>query len=192
MVKLFGFLLLLSILASNAVAQSAHSATAAPVSLWAGADVTTFNPDWGCKGSSPFACFTGQLMGPTVFVSADHLIGRFGVDGEARWLRFHSNVNNLKESTYLAGPRFRAFSYKRLNVDLKFLLGVGSITVPANVGSGTYLAVAIGPTFQYGLTRKLGIRGGYEYQRWPSFTGRNGSNGLTPSGFSLGVSYRIR
>lgn len=191
MVKLLGLLALLSIFTTNALSQSTHAATT-PASLWVGADAATFNPDWGCKSSSPFSCASNQLIGPGVFVNADRLVGRFGIDGEARWLRFHSQLSNLKESTYLIGPRVHAFSYKRLSFDLNLLVGVGSITVPLGSGDGTYFVAAVSPTIQYRLSHKFGIRGGYEYQRWPSFTGNRGKHGVTPNGLSLGVSYRLR
>jgi hypothetical protein len=46
---------------------------------------------------------------------------------------------------------------------------------------------------EYGITKKLVVRGDYEYQWWPSFSGIAGlpNNGLTPNGLSLGVKYRL-
>lgn len=50
----------------------------------------------------------------------------------------------------------------------------------------------------YRLGRRFYARGEYEYQLWPGFIGPpdapstvNRPNGLTPNGFSAGISYRI-
>jgi opacity protein-like surface antigen len=60
--------------------------------------------------------------------------------------------------------------------------------------------VALGGGVDYRLSRRIYVRGEYEYQMWPGFVGppdpqpiplQNRPNGLTPNGFAVGASYRI-
>lgn len=50
-------------------AQTMPSAERASVSVWAGAEFSAFNPDYGCKDSSPFTCWNYQLLGIAPFVA---------------------------------------------------------------------------------------------------------------------------
>ena len=169
----------------------------------AGAELSAFNPDWGCASSSPF-CSTEELYGPTAFFDFD-LHGKYGVEGEARWLHFNGNAGEV-ESNYLAGPRYRLVRFHRLDGWFKLDVGGGWITTsgyPA-AGSlkGSYFVYAPGGTVDYRLTHRLYVRGDYEWQVWPSFAGpptynpttgavMQNSAGLTPNGFSVGVAYRF-
>jgi hypothetical protein len=183
--------------------QSAQSAIGGGASIWAGADVATYNPDWGCPTDYPFSCFKDQVRGPGAFFDFN-LHPRWGAEGEARWLDWNGQ-DHEKISNYLLGGRYRVFQYRRLNVWGKFLVGGGWITTPGypQAGSikGSYFAYVPGAEFEYRLTRKIAIRYAYEYEIWPSFaapptystTGAlvEHNHGLTPDGFSLGVSYRF-
>jgi hypothetical protein len=200
-VKKIGFIVLL-LLPTALIAQSSESATGGEAKLSAGAEMSAFNPDWGCTTSSPFC--TNELIGPAAFFDFD-LHGKYGVEGEARWLNFHGAGGEV-EQNYLAGPRYRFFRYHRLSGWLKVELGGGWITTinyPA-AGSlkGSYFAYAPGGTLQYPLSRRWILRGDYEWQFWPSFAGPPTFNpttgtvvqhnsGLTPNGISVGVAYRF-
>jgi len=195
---------LLSLLLLPAVlgAQSSPSATGGEATLSAGAEMSGYNPDWGCGNSAPFC--TNELVGPTVFFDFD-MHGRFGVEGEASWLNFHGPGGEVEEN-YLGGPRYRFFRYHRLSGWLKVEVGGGWITTsgyPA-AGSlkGSYFVYAPGGTLQYPLTHRWTLRGDYEWQVWPSFAGPptynattgtvvQNNNGLTPNGLSVGVAYRF-
>jgi hypothetical protein len=198
-IGLFVFLLVPAAL----IAQSSESATGGEATITAGTELSAFNPDWGCATSSPF-CSTEELYGPTAFFDFD-VHGKYGVEGEARWLHFNGNQGEV-ESNYVAGPRYRLLKYHRLDAWFKVELGGGWITTqgyPA-AGSlkGSYFATAQGGTIDYRLSRRLFVRGDYEWQFWPSFAGPptynstmgtvvQNANGLTPNGFSFGVGYRF-
>jgi hypothetical protein len=201
MVKKIGFIALL-LLPTALIAQSSESATGGEARVSAGAEMSAFNPDWGCASSSPFCA--GDVIGPTAFFDFD-LHGKYGVEGEARWLHWHG-IGGEVESNYLVGPRYRFFRYHRLSGWLKVEVGGGWITTidyPA-AGSlkGSYFAYAPGGTLEYPLAHRWILRGDYEWEVWPSFSGPptydpttgtvvQHNSGLTPNGLSLGVAYRF-
>jgi hypothetical protein len=182
--KLFGLVFLLAPV--FAFAQVAPATKGGGLELSAGAEYSNFRPDYGST----------RLQGIAVFANLDHLfLHNLGVEGEARWLRFNQPAGETQDH-YLAGPRYRVIRYHGLSLYAKFLLGGGWITYPGNIGSGSYFAYVPGVTGEYRLNHHWSVRGDYEYQIWPSapgiaFTYPSPSNGLTPSGFSAGVSYRI-
>lgn len=175
-------------------AQAPPSAEGPAVAVWVGAAISTFNPDYGCTSDSPFQCWGNQLfgIGPYATTSA-FLFGRIGAEGEARFLHWRG-PGGLTESSYLAGPTIRLFRYKDLRFNAKVLVGEARLNVSSGVGTGNYFAFAPGGTVEYPLRRRVSLRFGYEHQIWPSFQGRvigHQHQGLTPNGFSLGVSYAI-
>jgi Outer membrane protein beta-barrel domain len=198
-IGLFTFLLLPAVL----VAQNPKSAIGDEASLWAGADVATYNPDWGCPKDYPFSCFSSQVRGPGAFVDFN-VHSKWGAEGEARWLNWNGHEHE-KLSNYLLGGRYRAYRFHALDIWGKMLVGGGWITTPGypEAGSlkGSYFAYVPGAEFEYRLTRRLKLHGAYEYEIWPSFAApptysSSGAviehdNGLTPNGFSLGVTYRF-
>jgi hypothetical protein len=147
--------------------------------------MSTFNPDWGCKSVNPFTCWDHQLLGVAAFTDVNHLFGRIGVEGEARWLNWRGPGGGIKESNYLVGPRVQVFAGRRISANVKFLAGAGIFHQSTNWGG--WAAYAPGGTFGYRMSRRFLIRGDYEYQMWPGFV----THGLTPNGFSAGVSYRL-
>ena len=185
-----------------ALAQAPSAAVGGDSRLWAGAEFSTFNPDYSCSSSVPFGC-TSQLYGPTAFFDFN-VRPKWGAEGEARWLHWNGPGGQI-ESNYLGGGRYRAYRYQRLDLWVKFLLGAGLITTPdfpaAGSLKGSYFALAPGGTIEYRVTHRIAIRGDYEYQFWPSFAGPPSidssgnilqhNSGLTPNGFSVGVSYRF-
>jgi hypothetical protein len=199
--KSIGLFLLL--LPTALVAQNPQSAVGGGASLWAGADIATYNPDFACTNDYPFSCFNAQVRGPGAFVDFN-VHPRWGAEGEARWLNWNG-YDHEKLSNYLAGGRYRVYRYHRFDLWGKVLVGGGWITTPGypKVGSlkGSYFAYVPGAEFEYGLTRRFKLHGGYEYELWPSFDGpptytKTGTvvyhnDGLTPNGFSLGVTYRF-
>jgi len=183
-------------------AQNTESAIGGNSSLWAGGEFSSFNPDYSCSSSAPFGCHN-QLVGPAGFFDFN-VTPKWGAEGEARWLHWNSNGGQV-ESNYLAGGRYRAIRFAGLDGWVKLLVGGGWITTPnfpaAGSLKGSYFAYAPGGTLEYHLTHHIAIRGDYEYQFWPSFAGppsvspsgtvTEHDSGLTPNGFSLGVSYRF-
>lgn len=201
MLKWAGIVVLLLIPAST-LAQSPPSAVGGNSSLWAGGEISSFNPDYSCSSDVPFNC-SNQLVGPAVFFDLN-VTPKWGAEGEARWLHWDGEDGQI-ESNYLAGGRYRAVRYRRLQGWVKFLVGAGLITTPgfpvAGSLRGSYFAYAPGGTLEYPLTHKISLRGDYEFQFWPSFVGPptysatgalvQHDNGLAPNGFSLGVTYRF-
>lgn len=164
--------------------------------------MSTFNPDWGCPTSSPFCA--NQLIGPAVWGDFN-LHDQYGLEAEARWLHWHGFGPGFYENNYLVGPRDRLLRWHRLLLWAKLDLGGGWIQTPnypaAGSLKGSYFAFVPGATFEYRLTHNLLVRGDYEYEIWPSFAGPptysstgtllQHKSGLTPNGFTFGVSYRV-
>ena len=194
MVKKLGLMALLCLISIPLAAQSVPSAEGPGRSLWAGAEISSFNPDYGCSKSGPFSCIDRQLLGVGVYADENRLLGKLGVEGEARWLNWRGGGSGIKESSYMAGPRYEIIEYRRLSAYAKAQIGAGVMSLPKGLGDTTSLAFAPGLTAEYSVTRRVSLRLGYEYQFWPSFKGTspNGSGGLTPNGFSLGLGYRLR
>jgi hypothetical protein len=185
--SLFVCLLLLS---PAVFAQSVPAAEGPGRSIWVGVEGSTFNPDWGCKSNSPISCWDHQLLGIAAFADANHLIGKIGVEGEARWLNWRGPGSGVKQSNYLVGPRYPVFTRRKFSANVKFLAGGATFHHDHQDWEG-WSAFVPGLTVGYRFSSRLLIRGDYEYQIWPGFVGARGAHGLTPNGFSVGVSYRL-
>jgi hypothetical protein len=180
-------------------AQSNPSAEGPAFSVIVGAGISTFNPDYGCANSSPFSCWNHQLIGISPFVAANRMVfQRLYLEGEARFLHWHGPANGLTESSYLGGASFHLLHYRKsLLVSARALLGGAQITIPNDaVGSGSYFVLAPSAVLDYRIAKRVSARVEYEYQIWPSFKGiptatTSGTGGLTPNGFTFGVSYTI-
>jgi Outer membrane protein beta-barrel domain len=168
--------------ATAAIAQVAESARGGNATVWVGGEFSSFNPDYDSQS---------RIVGPGVFGDFN-LTPKLGIEGEARWLHWNG-TSGQTNSDYLGGVKYRLFKIQKLSIDAKFLVGGVWIRYPSNIGTGSYFAYAPGVFGEYRLTRRLAVRGGYEYQILPSAPGFPGqpSNGLTPNGFSVGVSYRL-
>lgn len=188
-------LLVLCLLISAAVlAQSAPSGEGPwrTVPIWVGAEFSTFNPDYGCNSASAFACWNNHLYGITTFATADHLFRGLGIDAEARLLHW-GGPGYMTQSSYLVGPRLEVFHFRQLTASPKFSFGESRISLQHGLaGSGSYFAFAMGAVLDYRLASRVSARVDYEYQRWPTFKGDgSGQGGLTPNGFSFGLSYML-
>lgn len=196
-----GFLALL-LLPTALIAQSPQSAVGGEASLWAGAEFSSFNPDYSCSTNSPFSC-SHQLYGPTALFDFNFR-SKWSAEGEARWLHWNG-VGDQTESDYLIGPRYRFIRYHKFSGYAKVVFGGGWITTPnypaAGSLKGSYFVYAPGATVDYRLSRHFAARVDYEYQFWPSFAGPptfnasgqlvDHNSGLTPNGFSAGVMYKF-
>jgi hypothetical protein len=96
----------------------------------------------------------------------------------------------MSQSNYLAGPRVGLLHFRtRFFFTGKFLFGLGHIDTPNHgAGSGNYFVYAPGAVLDVRVKKRLTARVDYEYQIWPSFLG---GGGLTPNGFSFGLSYAL-
>ena len=177
-------ILLLSFLLGPAVAfsQVAPSVKGGESTLWVGAEGSTFNPDYDDRS---------RLVGIGVLVDYN-LKPKYGAEFEARWLKWKGD-GDQKQSDYLGGVRYRFWQYHRFGFNAKFLLGGVWIDYPFEQGSGSYFAYAPGAFVDYRVSRRFSVRGDYEYQILPSAPGFPGlpSHGLSPNGFSAGITYRV-
>ena len=178
----------------SASAQTHPSAEGGGPTVWVGAEISSFNPDYGCNNNSPFTCWNHQLIGIAPFADVNHLIfRRLGAEGEARFLAWHGP--NQTQQTYMGGPRVSILHFRNAVLNAKFLIGDGRITFSNIKGlNGNYLAYAPGVTVDFRVARRLYARVDYEYQFWPNFHGSlsgTGHGGLTPNGLSVGVSYAL-
>lgn len=166
-----------------AYSQVAPATRGGGMNLWAGVEYSNFQPDFGANRMGGIA-IVGDMN--------DVFLNKLGLEGEARWLHFNQYVGET-EANYLGGPRYRLWRYDGLSFYGKFLMGGGLITFPYKQGNGSYFAYVPGGTAEFRLSRRWLARGDYEYQFWPSAPNLPGepSHGMTPNGFSLGVSYRI-
>ena len=173
-------------------AQTKWSAEGPGISIWVGASISMFNPDYGCADNSAFACWNHQLIGISPYAhTSSFLFNRIGAEGQARFLHWRG-PGHLTESSYMAGPRVVLFQKKKFVFSGRLLFGVARLSVPpTSFGSGTYFAYAPGGSVDYRVARRIFARVNYEYQIWPTFTGSSGHTGLTPNGLSVGVSYAI-
>jgi hypothetical protein len=175
------------------VAQSKESGDKNRATGQVGAEFSVFNPDFYCPSSSPFHCGGAYSMIKGVGVFADYNFTRWGAEGEARWVHWDGYQGQV-ESTYLIGPRYRVYTWRKVGLWAKFLVGVGGITTAGYPGpdtlKGTLFVYAPGASVDYALNRRFSVRGDYEVQRWPSFAVLPpDDNGLLPSGFSIGAAY---
>jgi len=181
-ILLFAALLLLPTLGRAQVAPAGRGGNE---QLFVGGTFSDFSPDYGWQ----------RLYGIGAFVDYN-LSPRFGAEAEVRFHRFHQ-LSSTHEDNYLVGPRY-IYHHGRFNVYGKVLFGVGSINFPFNAAHGSYFALDFGGGLDYRLTRRVAVRGEYEYQKWPGFVGppdppslQDRPYGLTPNGFAVGVAYRI-
>lgn len=158
----------------SACGQSAESATAGGVALWAGVGASGYYLQYGSI----------KELGITGFVDADS-VRHFGVEGEGRALEFHQTAN-VHVETYLGGPRYH-FNFGRLQPYAKGLVGVGYFNFPYNYAKGSYLVVGPGIGTDYRLSRRWSARVDFEYQYWPQFT----YGAMSSAGVSTGIRYRI-
>jgi hypothetical protein len=184
------------------VAQSPKSALGGDGTLWAGAEFSDFNPDFGCPSNWVFNC-SHELYGVGAFFDFN-VTSKIGAEGETRWLDWNGRAGQ-SESTYLIGPRYRVYRHGRYRFWVKTLLGGGWTTTPhyPEAGSlkGSYYVFTPGGTFGYRLSYHLQLQADYEYQFWPSFAGPPTFNsagqevlhngGLSPNGVSVGFAWRF-
>lgn len=173
------------LLAPLAFAQVAPSTTGGNGSITIGGEVSAFQPDSipGYTG--------GHVVGPGFFFDVN-LMPRWGAEGEARWMHWNGSGGQT-QSNYLIGPRYRLIQWHGLSAWAKFMMGAGVEKFPENIGTGSYFAMAPGGDLDYQLSPRLDVRLGYEYQFWPSAPNIPGlpNNGMHPSGFTIGIGYRI-
>ena len=151
--------------------------------VWAGAEYSHFDPDYGLT----------DLDGVTLFgdVNVWHNVGG---EAEVRLLDFNKPAGET-EKMFLLGPTYNFYRTYRFSAFGKFLAGAGTFNYPA-IGNGSYFAYEAGGGADYQFARRWKVRGEYDFDFMPSAPGIEltypyPSNGLTPHGVSFGLAYRI-
>ncbi len=156
-------------------AQAKYAGTGPGSLLTAGAIASGFQSDYGRQ----------YLGGVGVYVDFNPT-WRFGIEGEARLLRFHQSADT-HQSTFLIGPRV-SFGRHRLNPYAKVLAGLGKFNFPYDYGYGSYFVLAPGAGVDFRVSQRIKLRlVDFEYQDWPQFT----YGALKPYGISTGMSWTI-
>ena len=170
-----------TLLSPHAHAQVNEAATGNSRHVWGGVEFSNFKPDYNF----------GRLDG-IGFYGDYEVTRRFGLEGEVRLLDLNKPAGQIQKD-FLGGGYGNVYRYRDFTAYAKFLVGAKTITFPENIGYGSYFAFVPGGGVEYRFRPRIKIRGEYEYQLIPSAPGFPGqpSNGLTPNGFSVGVSYRI-
>jgi opacity protein-like surface antigen len=170
--------------AGLARAQVAPSAIGPSHPLWVGAEYSNVN------ASFPYGS-DQRLWGFGVFADY-HLAAHVGLEAEARFLGFNSFYGET-EDNYLAGPQYLIARIGNLQPYAQFLVGLGKIQYPFDIGNGSYLALAPGAGVNYRIGRRWSLRAEYEYQLWPGSPniGNEPAHEITPSGFHVGIVYRL-
>ena len=172
-----GAVLLLALSARYAAAQAMPTASGPGSYLAVGGGVSAFQEDYGQQVIGGAMAFVD--MNPT---------WRYGLEGEARWLNYHTD-EQVTEANYLGGVRVMLWKPgSRIQPYGKFLAGVGHINFPFGYATGNYLALAPGAGVDIHLNERWSVRAAdFEYQLWPQFT----YGQLKPYGVSAGLRYRI-
>jgi len=181
-----GSLLCLFCFAPNltAGAQVSEAATARQFTITAGGLVSAFAVN---GGSHPvYGTGTNYLAGPGTYFDM-HFTHWVQVEGEARWLRFHE-FRGEHQDHYLIGPRVPVFRFGKAQLYGKAMVGLGRMTFPNLYGYGTFTALAFGGGIDYKLSRKVALRGDFEFQDWPNFLP---GQTIRPYGVTIGMAYRV-
>lgn len=184
----YGFIAILATLAAlwptPASAQVVPAGFQAAHSIWVGGQYSYFS------ASFPYQT-TQRIQGAGVFGDY-HIHNSFWLEGEASFLEF-GGFEGSTESSYLAGPRVQFLRRGKFQPYGKLLVGMAGIHYPYAIGDAHYFAFAPAGGLDYRLSARWFLRGEYEYQFWPGSPGYANvpSHELTPSGFHIGLAYKI-
>jgi opacity protein-like surface antigen len=183
---LVGLVFIAGLAANAQVAPSATSLTAGKLAV--GGEFSIFQID---AGTHPFESGFGA------YVDYDP-IRFFGFEVEGRTIQFNETKNQRRDE--ISGGFRYIYHRGQFAPYAKALAGLGS----ADFTRGSYFTdrarqhdtfttMTFGGGVDYKLTRKISLRGEYEYQYWLDFpTARPGPLGVSnPNGYSFGASYRI-
>lgn len=192
--KLFLSVLAFSFVSSLPAAQAQvhESATGSVRHLWGGVEFSNYNPDYNPIG--------GRLDGIGAYGDY-YLTYRLGVEANFRFLTLNKPSGQTQKN-FFGGPTVMVYQHRKFTANAKLMLGGVSINYPyypdttSSIGYGSYFALAPAGNVEYRLSPRLKLRGEYEFVFIPgapgyAFTAPAPSNGLTPTGFSIGLSYRI-
>lgn len=161
----------------SARAQVVPAAVGRRLVINAGGEGSDFQPDYAGQGVAQTS--PNRLYGIGGWVDAD-FTRWIQIEAEGRWLHWNQYAG-IDENTYMIGPRVPIHEFHRFTPYGKFLIGWGS----GSFLTGRTTAWAYGGGVDYRLSRKFTARGDYEFQDWRV------TPALHPSGFSVGLSYKV-
>ena len=169
-------ILMLAATATALVAQAVATASGPGSFVAVGGGLSTFNSDYGHRA----------IAGGLVYADVNPQ-WRVSLEGEARFLRWHT-FEDVTQSNYLGGVRVAVLRPRRWNPYMKFVAGVGRVTLPFPYAHASFLAYAPGAGLEVAVNDRVSVRVlDVEYQHWPQFP----FGALSPYGISTGVSMRL-
>jgi hypothetical protein len=184
---------LVGLSAVSAGAQVVPSAYARGLTITAGGEVSSFQPDYTGFGVPEHAPFSTYIYGIGAFVDVK-ITPWVQIEGEGRWLRFNE-TDGIFEDNYLVGPRLPIYKahFWKATPYAKVLIGYGKLNFENGNGYGRYTDIAYGGGLDIKMNRRINVRlPDFEYQQWPKWTEGTGQySTLFPYGLSVGVSYRV-
>jgi hypothetical protein len=171
------FMMMMTLMAATvSCAQVVPAATGPEAYVAVGAGLSAFQSVYGQR----------DIAGGVIFADV-HPEGRFGLEGEARFLRYHT-FEDVNETNYIGGIRFVVFDVRHVEPYVKFLAGMGKITLPFGDAHGSFLDYAPGAGLDLALNHSVTLRMiDFEYQHWPQFT----FGSFSPYGISSGIRVRM-
>lgn len=128
-----------------------------------------------------------QMFGATAFVDAEST-GHFGLEGEARFIEFPSQMDDVHAETYSVGGRYHWVLTNHWQPYAKALIGFGNFNYAYSLGQDHDLVVTAGGGVDFRWTRRVFLRvADFEYQDWPEAHYSN----LVPYNLSAGIKVRI-
>ncbi|MFC6646387.1 hypothetical protein ACFQBQ_12490 [Granulicella cerasi] len=168
--------LAVGIAALHAGAQALPTASGPGLYFSAGVEASAFQVDYGKR-----------IDGGYTILGAMHLKGRYNLEGEARFIQFHTD-EQVTQRNLLIGPSVNILRVGHIQPYAKFLVGSGHMVFPFQYATGNYLVLAPGGGVDIPLNSVVTIRAvDFEYQSWQHFTYGN----LHPYGVSAGITFRL-
>ncbi len=177
-------LIILSLTIAAVRAQSSESAHGGGQSVWIGLDFADMEVG--------FPYESGQRMSGIGVFGTLNFSHRIAVQAESNFLRFNSYYGE-NQTSLLVGPRYTFLHSSKYRPYAQFSIGDVHTQYPFAIGSGNSFALAPAFGLDYRVTPRWAVQGQYEVQflpNSPNFTDEP-KFGMTPNGFSFGVSYRL-
>ena len=166
-----------------AVAQVAPAAYKGGRPIGIGVGMSSYDLDYGPDR---------RMEGPVIRASVGVFHG-LGVDVSARTLFMNTPeaLTRMQQSTFLAGAFYEGPQMFHVRPFVRAAGGLGVIEFPSRNPKYTrdsYTVYAPSGGIEIPVSRKVALRGEYEYQFWKDF---HGPHYLNPQGYTIGVTYYL-
>jgi Outer membrane protein beta-barrel domain len=169
--------------------QVAPAARQGGVPIVIGAGFSDFSIDWGpgqrMEGISAWADWY-----PNRLPAALNGLG-FEVEGRDIDFGRPAGIVRMRQDTAVLGAIYTWNRFRNFRPYVKYSGGIGSIDFPPSgtYSHDTFTVLQPGGGVEYRAWQHIWIRGDYDYQFWRH---PFGNHDLTPTGFTIGVSYDFR